>query len=100
MEIPANWKITFGYVNPSHSEGGYRQGQGHCLRVYEAEKLRAVMGNVIGFRDLSIPLAKKFEKESGSAKWSRDSDGNFEGNEKRQLESGFSVEEVDDDVEF
>lgn len=95
IEIPATWRLTFGYVNPAHSEGGYRGGQGHCLRIYEGEKLRAVMGNVAGFRDLSIPLARKFEKESGEAKWSRDSDGNFEGNEQRQLETGFSIEEVD-----
>lgn len=99
IEVPARWKITFGYVNPSRSGDAYGRGEGHCLRLYEGEKLRAVMGNVLGFRDLNIPLAKKFEKESGESQWSQDSEGNFEESTTRQIESGFSVEEIED-VEF
>ena len=82
IEIPKTWRVTFGYVNPAVRESGYRDG--HCLRVYEGEKLRAVYANVQSFRDLSIPLARKVSKETGSAEWTMDSAGNFE--ERRKVE--------------
>lgn len=96
VELSAKWKVTFGYVNPAKSEAGFRGGEGHCLRAYEGEKLRLVMGNVLGFRDLSIPLAKKFEKESGAATWESDSEGNFTKGEVREIESGYVVEDDED----
>jgi hypothetical protein len=89
IEIPAAWRLTFGYVNPAHPEGGYRNQPAHCLRVYEGEKLRAVFASVSSFRDLSIPLARKFQKETGAAEWSQDSEGNFERSEKRLVEKAF-----------
>jgi hypothetical protein len=89
MELPSNWRLTFGYVNPARSSDGYNRGEAHCLRVWEGQKLRAVYGNIIGFRDLSIPLARKVTKETGSAAWTRDSQGNFEGTEKRERQEEF-----------
>lgn len=78
IELPAKWKLTFASVNPQSqaSGGGYREG--FCLRAYEGEKLRGVWGGVTGFRDMSIPFARKIEKQTGSARWEHDSLGNFE----------------------
>src|SRR3954468_10487462 len=68
IELPANWQVTFGAVNPGSPPHGRDL---HCLRVWEgsgtAKKLRAVFGDVRGFRDLSLPLARKVTKETGSA---------------------------------
>jgi hypothetical protein len=89
IEVPAGWKLTFGYVNPAGSKDAYNRGDGHCLRVWEGEKLRAVYGDVTGFRDLAIPLARKLVKETGSASWSRDSSGAFEHEAKGQREESF-----------
>jgi hypothetical protein len=84
MEILASWKVTFGAVNPGAPPHGRDL---HCLRVWEGEKLRAVFCDVRGFRDLSIPLAIKVTKETGSAEWVHDSAGNFERSEKRMIET-------------
>jgi hypothetical protein len=92
LEVAADWKITFGAVNP----GSQNPGHLHCLRVWEGEKLRAVFCDVRGFRDLSLPLAMKVERETGSASWEQDSTGNFERSEKRQIESSF----IDDATPF
>lgn len=99
IEIPAEgWKITFGYINPAVRDpmgATGRNGQGHCLRLYEGkDKLRAVFGNVTAIRDLSIPFARKIEKQTGSAKWSKDSLGNFEQEEAVSVE--FQLESGDD----
>jgi len=88
IEIDPAWKVTFGAINPSAKEG-YNDRSLHCLRVYEGEKVRAVFCNVKGFRDLSIPFARKVEKETGSASWSQDSTGNFEKSEMRQVETSY-----------
>jgi hypothetical protein len=88
IEVAADWKLTFGAVNPGNGEGG-RYGNLHCLRVWEGEKLRAVFCDVRGFRDLSIPLASKVQKETGAASWTQDSSGNFERTEARQVESSY-----------
>src|SRR3954469_5936912 len=62
LTVKANWKLTFGAVNP----GGQVSGRDmHCLRVWEGEKLRAVFCDVRGFRDLSLPLARKISRETG-----------------------------------
>jgi hypothetical protein len=97
IEVAADWKLTFGAVNPGNGEGG-RYGNLHCLRVWEGEKLRAVFCDVRGFRDLSIPLAAKVEKETGAASWTQDSSGNFERTEARQVESSYEM--PDEDVPF
>ncbi len=75
IEIPATWRVTFASVNPANNNPHGRDG--YCLRVYEGEKLRAVWGSVIGLRDMSIPFARKIERETGSASWEKDSEGNF-----------------------
>ena len=96
IELDPGWRLTFAYVNPAKSEEGYRRNEAHCLRVYEGQKLRAVFGNVTGFRDLSIPLARKFTKETGSAQWTQDSEGNFDRSEKVAIERSY----FDDEISF
>lgn len=86
IEVPADWKVTFGAVNP----GSQNHSHLHCLRVWEGEKLRAVFCDVRGFRDLSLPLAMKIERETGSASWEQDSSGNFERSEKRMIEATYA----------
>lgn len=86
VEVAADWKVTFGAVNP----GGQSHGHLHCMRVWEGEKLRAVFCDVRGFRDLSLPLAMKVERETGSASWEQDSNGNFERSEKRMIEATYA----------
>lgn len=101
IEVPkTGWKITFGYVNPAIPDGGVRGAQGHCLRVYEGKDLRAVFGNVSAIRDLAIPMARKVEKQTGSASWSHDSVGNFERSEKVEVDVGAFVLEAPGDVDF
>jgi hypothetical protein len=91
IELPADWRVTFSNVNPAQGMGGGRDG--YCLRVYEGEKLRAVYGNVIGFRDLSIPLARKVQTEVGNASWTRDDAGNLD--EHRQIEASVAWDRDD-----
>jgi hypothetical protein len=92
IEVPASYKLTFAAVNPA----GQTMGRDlHCLRVWETkDKLRAVFCDVRGFRDLSVPLARKVSKETGSAQWTMDSAGGFESTRKREIEATF-VEEDD-----
>jgi hypothetical protein len=91
IELPAHWKVTFGAVNPG---GQSHHNDLHCLRVWEGEKLRAVFCDVRGFRDLSLSFARKIEVETGNSSWVRDDAGNYEANEKRQLESRFESEQI------
>ena len=98
LEVPASFKLTFGAVNPGAPPHGRDL---HCLRVwatYNGGKgdLRAVFCDVRGFRDVSIPLARKVQKETGSASWTMDSEGGFERSEKRQIERIT----IDDDEAF
>lgn len=85
IEIPASWKVTFGAVNPGSD--GMRGGL-HCMRVYEAEKVRAVYCDVKGFRDLSIAMARKVQSEVRNSTWTGDSEGNFKNTTERQLRAG------------
>jgi len=97
IALPAHWKLTFGYVNPANPERGYGGQSAHCLRVYEGEKLRAVYSGIRGFRDMSIPTARKFQTETGSANWTRDDDGNFESH--KRLERELAWDNDDDGLE-
>lgn len=84
IELPPSFKVTFGAVNPGAPVSGRDL---HCLRVWETkDKLRAVFCDVRGIRDLSIPLARKVERETGSASWTMDSEGGFERSERREIE--------------
>lgn len=98
IEVPANWKVTFSSVNPAQGMRDY--GDGYCVRLYEGEKLRAVIGGATGLRDLSIPLMRKYSKESGQSTWESDSEGNFKRSSERQLESRWEPEEEDQDAPF
>lgn len=54
IDIPANFKVTFGPLTP-----GSKFGSAYALRVYESDtKQRAVFVDVTSFRDLSIPYRK------------------------------------------
>jgi hypothetical protein len=103
IELPRDWKVTFANVNPAASgEPGYRKG-GHCLRVWEAkDKLRAVFGNVTSVRDMSIPLARKVERQVGNSQWTMDSEGNFQGHRKVEVSHHLmdANGHVDDTVSF
>lgn len=95
IEIPASWKVTFGAVNPGAGPTGRHEL--HCMRVYEGEKVRGVFCDVRGFRDLSIPLARKVQSETRAASWTQDSSGNFKGITERQIEqSTWSPDDLED----
>jgi hypothetical protein len=95
LEVEPDWKLTFGAVNPGSPPHGRDL---HCLRIWDGPNaksahLRAVFCDVRGFRDLSLPLARKIEKETGSAEWTMDSEGNFERTARRQIEHSMLTEE-------
>lgn len=92
LQVKADWKLTFGAVNPG-AQGPGRHDL-HCLRVWEGEKLRAVFCDVRGFRDLSLPFARKIEVETGTATWARDDSGNYEASSKRKLEERYEHDEA------
>lgn len=101
IEIPACWKLTFGAVNPGAAGGNNGRYDLHCLRAWEGEKLRAVWGNVQGFRDLSIPMARKMQSETRASTWTQDSAGNFKGTTERQIESStWTPEDATPDLPF
>ena len=58
--IPTTWKITFGSVVP-YSSGQKSDNYGVALRLYEGSKenLRAVMCDVVAFRDAAIETLEK-----------------------------------------
>ena len=61
MEIPEDWKITFGPVAiGAGKRNAWDAGGGSmALRIYESEvRQRAIVTGVESFRDLSIPLTK------------------------------------------
>jgi hypothetical protein len=74
IEIPADWKITFG----SFQQGKYGGEGGSALRIYEAEnKQRACFLNVRSFRDMSLPIQRLVTTEQGEVSWVSDSEGNL-----------------------
>jgi hypothetical protein len=97
IEIERNWKLTFGAVNPGGNPQGMHGRDLHCLRIWDGQNtktahLRAVFCDVRGFRDLSLPLARKVEKQTGAAEWTRDDLGNFETSSRREIESSWDHE--------
>jgi hypothetical protein len=94
IELDPKWKVTFAAVNPGGNPQGMHGRDLHCVRVWEmpGNKLRAVFCDVRGIRDLSIPLARKIQKETGSAEWTKDSAGNFEQSSKREIESHYEAD--------
>ena len=72
IDIPANFKVTFGSLSPGSKYGG----GGMALRVYESDtKQRAVFTDVISFRDLSIPVRKYVKNTKSKAESERDAKG-------------------------
>ena len=71
IEIPADWKVTFGKSGGNRGFDGERE-----LRIYENEsKQRACFVGVTAFRDLAIPVERLVVSESGESSWSRDESG-------------------------
>ena len=71
IEVPEDWKITFGPLSPR----GYSEG--NALRLYESDtKQRACFVNVIAFRDISIPVTRLVVSQSGEQTWENDGEGN------------------------
>jgi hypothetical protein len=95
--VPETYRLTFGAVNP----GGAMNGRDlHCVRVWAGkDKLKAVFADCRGIRDLSIPLVRKVERETGSATWTRDDGGNFERQESRTIDAEF-LPELPDGPQF
>jgi hypothetical protein len=103
IELPAGYKLTFGAVNPGN--GAVSSRDLHCLRVYDGANtktahLRAVFSDVRAFRDLSIPLARKVQKETGSTSWTMDSQGGFDRSEQREIETSWADPEREQDIPF
>jgi hypothetical protein len=95
IEVPASWRPTFSAVNPG--KGAFSGAELHCMRLWEGEKLRAVYCDVRGFRDLSIPMARKVQSETRAASWTQDSSGNFKGTDERQIEkSTWTPDDIED----
>lgn len=94
IELPRSWKgVTFSSVNPAAQGGGGFRGEGYCVRVWEKKDvLRAVFCNCKAIRDLSIPLARKVERQTGASTWASDSMGNFSENTEVKVEREFLLE--------
>jgi hypothetical protein len=71
IDVPANWKVTFGPLAPGSKYGG-----GYALRLYESEtKQRAVFVDVTSFRDLSIPYRKYVKNTKARDAFDKNSQG-------------------------
>jgi hypothetical protein len=82
IDIPVDWKITFG----AFQQGKYGGEGGYALRIYESEnKQRACFTNVRSFRDLSLPITRFVKTEEGQESWVTDSDGNVTSTKSRKV---------------
>lgn len=71
ITIPADAKVTFSGTNPQIPTHGSA-----TLRIYKTENQQlAVFTDVIGFRDLSLPIERLVVTEEGSETWSSDEEG-------------------------
>jgi hypothetical protein len=99
IELPDDFEVTFATINPTD-----HAGRGLALRVYEkvgSKKFqRACYTDVKGFRDLSIPLMRKVERQTGNSEWTSDSEGNF--SERLEVKKDYELKpgDVEEDVEF
>lgn len=61
MTFPAHWKLTFGNVLPYQGKDNRPQEYRIALRVYgdSKEDLRAVLMDVVAFRDASIAVQER-----------------------------------------
>lgn len=83
IEIPEDWKVTFGTAGGNRG-GGYDRE----LRLYEGneKQQRACFTGVLWFRDTSIPVVRKMKRKSGEVVWEEDSSGNYQRNESIKIE--------------
>jgi hypothetical protein len=60
IDIPENWKITFGPTCVGVGKTAGVERIPLCLRIYESDTLqRAIFTDVVSFRDMSIPIRIK-----------------------------------------
>ena len=61
VDVPANWKVTFGPAVIRGAQKGFNgQKMPMALRFYESDtKQRAIFTDVVSFRDMSIPIRVK-----------------------------------------
>ena len=83
LDIPADYKVTYGPIQPN----GRQSGEGYVLRIYENEKMqRAVFHNVLSFRDLSLSMKVQVEQEATEENVVLDTNGNAEVQARRQVQ--------------
>jgi hypothetical protein len=59
LTVPRDWKVTFGPTVPFERKNSGRYDECWALRLYEGDKLRAVLTDVRNFRDLDIEVLEK-----------------------------------------
>ncbi len=61
IEIPSNWKMTFGQLVPHTLRETHGASSQVALRLYEGSKenLRAVMTDVVAIRDASMVISER-----------------------------------------
>lgn len=60
IDIPEEWKVTFGPAAVGMSKVMAGERMPLCLRIYESETLqRAIFTDIVSFRDMSIPIRVK-----------------------------------------
>lgn len=67
VAVPAEWKVTFGYINPSDAgRPNFQRGDGgYALRFYETkDKQRAIFTDVKSFRDMGIEVSRQTVTEA------------------------------------
>lgn len=75
--VPSAWRVTFGPLVPGSKNADYSHS-GLYLRFYESgkEDQRAVFGDVVSFRDMSIKIQVEHVENKSEAAYVRTGDGN------------------------
>ena len=93
IDIPADWKITFGPLFTSSEK--FHSRTPAALRIYETDKTqRAIFTDVIWFRDMSIPIRIKRKDV-----WEKQEYTERGGERKRTSQSKATAKWVDPDKE-
>lgn len=79
VEVPTTWKVTIGPILPPSNKRGFSSNHnGTALRFYESEKVqRAMFRDVISYRDLSLPIMKKYVQIKGHKEFYVDNKANI-----------------------
>lgn len=88
IEIPADWRITFGPVIGVAGKAAY--GSGNVLRVWEGkDHQRGLWSNVMSFRDLSIVRLVAAVRKYGTEEWYADDNNTWKGDNADLVEKGW-----------